>query len=233
MHLPGELFVEYQLAAQAIGPERFVCVAAYGDYGPGYIGTEMVRAIPEKVLNERIIPQRGIAYFVVGAGGKLRRGDLRGGSPATSPGQRPAYAMVRRAWGEVLTPIGTVAAGTDLTLPTAGRADVPTDARAIVLNITAANPDATGYITAYPCDQPRPNASNLNFFAGQTVANMVAELGAPAIWTGWLALVPQVLIGGILVIAGAVLGILIAVIGIAVYEPLFLWVTNLTGFPLW
>ena len=35
------------------------------------------------------------------------------------------------------------------------------------------------------------------------------------------------------VIAGAVLGILIAVIGIAVYEPLFLWVTNLTGFPLW
>jgi acetoacetyl-CoA reductase len=24
---------------------------------PGYIGTEMVRAIPEKVLNERIIPQ--------------------------------------------------------------------------------------------------------------------------------------------------------------------------------
>ncbi|HSK66925.1 MAG TPA: phosphatase PAP2 family protein, partial [Anaerolineales bacterium] len=35
------------------------------------------------------------------------------------------------------------------------------------------------------------------------------------------------------VIAGAMLGILIAVIGIAVYEPLFLWVTNLTGFPLW
>ena len=24
---------------------------------PGYIGTEMVRAVPEKVLNERIIPQ--------------------------------------------------------------------------------------------------------------------------------------------------------------------------------
>jgi hypothetical protein len=38
LHLPGELFVEYQLAAQAMRPESAVCVAAYGDYGPGYIG---------------------------------------------------------------------------------------------------------------------------------------------------------------------------------------------------
>ncbi len=40
VHLPGELFVEYQLAAQALRPDRFVAMAAYGDYGPGYIGTE-------------------------------------------------------------------------------------------------------------------------------------------------------------------------------------------------
>jgi hypothetical protein len=39
LHLPGELFVEYQLAAQKLRPDSFVCVAAYGDYGPGYIGT--------------------------------------------------------------------------------------------------------------------------------------------------------------------------------------------------
>jgi hypothetical protein len=39
LHLPGELFVEYQLAAQKLRPNSFVCVAAYGDYGPGYIGT--------------------------------------------------------------------------------------------------------------------------------------------------------------------------------------------------
>jgi hypothetical protein len=41
LHLPGELFVEYQLAAQAAAPERFVATAAYGDYGPGYIGTKI------------------------------------------------------------------------------------------------------------------------------------------------------------------------------------------------
>jgi len=39
IHLPGEPFVEYQLAAQQMRPDRFVCVAGYGDYGPGYICT--------------------------------------------------------------------------------------------------------------------------------------------------------------------------------------------------
>ncbi|WP_417386626.1 hypothetical protein [Gimesia sp.] len=39
IHMPGELFVEYQLAAQKMAPDEFVCMAAYGDQGPGYIGT--------------------------------------------------------------------------------------------------------------------------------------------------------------------------------------------------
>lgn len=39
LHLPGELFVEYQLAAKAERPNLFVAMAAYGDYGPWYIGT--------------------------------------------------------------------------------------------------------------------------------------------------------------------------------------------------
>ncbi len=38
-HMPGELFVEYQLAAKALRPEDFVAMAGYGDYAPGYIGT--------------------------------------------------------------------------------------------------------------------------------------------------------------------------------------------------
>ncbi len=39
LHVPGELFVEYQLAAQQMRPDSPVMMAAYGDYGPGYIGT--------------------------------------------------------------------------------------------------------------------------------------------------------------------------------------------------
>lgn len=41
LHMPGELFVEYQLAAQKLRPDLFVAMAAYGDYAPGYIGTEI------------------------------------------------------------------------------------------------------------------------------------------------------------------------------------------------
>ena len=37
--MPGELFVEYQLAAKAERPDLFVAMAAYGDYAPWYIGT--------------------------------------------------------------------------------------------------------------------------------------------------------------------------------------------------
>jgi hypothetical protein len=40
LHLPGEAFVEYQLAAQKAAGDTPVCVAAYGDDGPGYIPTE-------------------------------------------------------------------------------------------------------------------------------------------------------------------------------------------------
>ncbi|QEG39965.1 hypothetical protein [Roseimaritima ulvae] len=39
LHMPGELFVEYQLAAKALRPDLKVAMAAYGDYGTAYIGT--------------------------------------------------------------------------------------------------------------------------------------------------------------------------------------------------
>ena len=39
LHMPGELFVEYQLAAQKMRPQSFVALAAYGDYAASYIGT--------------------------------------------------------------------------------------------------------------------------------------------------------------------------------------------------
>ncbi len=41
LHLPGELFVEFQLAAKQMQPQLNVAMAAYGEYGPGYIGTSI------------------------------------------------------------------------------------------------------------------------------------------------------------------------------------------------
>ena len=42
LHLPGEPFVQYQLAAQKMRPDRFICVAGYGDCGMGYIGGDRI-----------------------------------------------------------------------------------------------------------------------------------------------------------------------------------------------
>jgi hypothetical protein len=44
LHMPGELFVEYQLIAKQLRSDVSVAMAAYGDYGPGYIGTEIAYA---------------------------------------------------------------------------------------------------------------------------------------------------------------------------------------------
>jgi len=40
LHMPGELMVEFQLAARAERPDLLVAMAAYGDYGPEYICTD-------------------------------------------------------------------------------------------------------------------------------------------------------------------------------------------------
>jgi hypothetical protein len=44
---------------------------------------------------------------------------------------------------------------------------------AIVMNVTVTEPDRPGFVTVYPCDAPRPLASNLNFLTGQTRPNLV------------------------------------------------------------
>lgn len=61
----------------------------------------------------------------------------------------------------------------------AGRAGLPTDTSTAVLNLTAINPDAAGYVTVFPCGEPRPTAANLTHGAAQTIANsVVARIGA-------------------------------------------------------
>ena len=42
-----------------------------------------------------------------------------------------------------------------------------------MVNVTVTEPAAGGFVTVWPCSQPRPNASSLNFTAGQTVAGAV------------------------------------------------------------
>ncbi len=67
-----------------------------------------------------------------------------------------------------------VGAGSSLIVPVTRRAGVPfAGVAAVTLNLTATDPTGPGYLTAYPCGGSPPLASNLNYVAGQTVANAV------------------------------------------------------------
>jgi hypothetical protein len=73
---------------------------------------------------------------------------------------------------------GRYVSGDDRSLKVAGLAGVPADAQSVVLNITSAAPSGSGFVTAYPDGQPRPNASNLNVNPGQTRPNLaVVKVG--------------------------------------------------------
>lgn len=65
---------------------------------------------------------------------------------------------------------------TELTV--AGRAGVPPDAEAVVLNVTVTEAQGAGFVTVFPCGSPRPNAATSTYAAGATVSTLVvAEVG--------------------------------------------------------
>jgi hypothetical protein len=57
------------------------------------------------------------------------------------------------------------------TIQVTGLGGVPSDATAVVVNVTATNTQAPGYLTLYPAGTSPPTASNLNWTTGETVAN--------------------------------------------------------------
>ena len=65
------------------------------------------------------------------------------------------------------------------TVQITGVGSIPSDAVAVVLNVTEVEDTAASLLTVYPAGTPKPNASNLNFNAGTTTPNLVTvTLGA-------------------------------------------------------
>ena len=61
----------------------------------------------------------------------------------------------------------------------AGVAGVPNNVESVVLNITAVSPTGTGWVTAYPDNTTRPDASNLNLNPGKDRSNLaVVKVGS-------------------------------------------------------
>ena len=107
--------------------------------------------------------------------------DVNGAFPTVSDYESlvPARLFDSRAPGltvdGVLSGGGRVAAGSITEVSVAGRGGVPVGAGAVVLNATVVEAGAAGFVTVFPCGQATPNASNLNFAAGQTIPNSVVS----------------------------------------------------------
>jgi hypothetical protein len=76
-----------------------------------------------------------------------------------------------------------VEGGSPLALTVVGGHGVPgpetSPVTAVTMNVTVTEPEASGFVTVYPCGQDVPTVSNLNFVAGQTIANLVTvKVGA-------------------------------------------------------
>ncbi len=110
---------------------------------------------------EAISDRIGLTYDAIHLNtvGARLMADLIGDSVASAPTRHPAKSVYE--------------------MDVAGIDAVPDDAAALALNVTVTDPRASGFIAAFPCDSPRPNASNLNYVRDQTVANLVfASTGA-------------------------------------------------------
>ena len=116
------------------------------------------------------------------------------GGPAVAPGVSTSAATVQGATpapqdtyhalaparildtrdGTGGVPRRPVVAGSHIDVPVAGQGGVPVSgADTVVINVTATNASAAGFLTIYPAGGSPPVASNLNWRAGQTVANLV------------------------------------------------------------
>ncbi len=110
-------------------------------------------------------------YATTGSGSRFtgtspsRICDTRPGNPSS------LTATAAQCNGKTLVP------GSPLEIQVAGVGSVPASATAVIVNLTVVGPVADGYLTAYPGPSPSPGpvaipvVSNLNFRAGETVAN--------------------------------------------------------------
>lgn len=76
---------------------------------------------------------------------------------------RPPPANV----GARATPLGPGEIATFAVHGTNGHCAIPAGALAISANVTITTPSSNGFMTVFPADAPLPNASNLNWVAGQ------------------------------------------------------------------
>ena len=63
-----------------------------------------------------------------------------------------------------------------VSIPVVGKFGVPMTATGTLINLAVTASDGPGFATVYECGKPVPTTSNINFGAGQTIANMAVAI---------------------------------------------------------
>ncbi|WP_270887315.1 hypothetical protein [Pedococcus sp. 5OH_020] len=159
----------------------------------------LLGAGPAAARITQALPGTGVSREAVGT-----HADAQEMSPASSPRQRDSATPQTSAGGVGSTPVGAsrfvpgaptramdtrtgfrttqgaIGSGQTRVLQVTGFAGVPAGARAVVMNLTATQASAAGYLTVWPAGTARPGVSNLNIQrAGQTIPN-AATVQLPA-----------------------------------------------------
>lgn len=110
------------------------------------------------------------AHLVVDVFGSYVARDRGGGGGASSFTSTDRRRLLDTRSGGMPTVAGVpIRIRVDSVAPPGAPATGPPTA--VAINIAATEPQAAGYVTAYPCDRPAPSTSNLNVAAGQTLSN--------------------------------------------------------------
>jgi len=164
----------------------FVTVYPYGAQRPNASNLNFVTAqtTPNLVITK--VGANGQVALFNSAGNTHLVADVVGWFPSSSSytSLLPARLLDTRAGSPTIDGAfaggGALGQGGVVNLTVVGRGNVPaTGVGAVVLNVTATSPTASGFVTVYPTGTQRPNASNLNFVTGQTTPNLViTKVGA-------------------------------------------------------
>ncbi len=94
-----------------------------------------------------------------------------GGSPSGAFTAVAPYRLFDTRTGATTSGIGSLSGGAEVAFDLSSQPSMPTDATGVLLNVTATNPAAAGYVRAYPCGTV-PTNSTVNYDSGQTAANL-------------------------------------------------------------
>jgi hypothetical protein len=150
----------------------FLSVYPYGAPRPDVSSLNFVKGQTVPNLVTTAVDSAGRVSIYNSAGTSHVVADLAGyyrvGGGSEYAGITPKRVMDTRTGLGVTKGKITASGSKTLTIPS-----LPTGTTAVALNVTVTGPTNGSVMSVYPSDAARPTASNLNFVAGQTIANMV------------------------------------------------------------